>query len=76
MRTLEVFHAYDEHINIILALPADQQDYWKHLCLKYGFTLPHRIADGGETRFHSVKNGLALEDDADSHVGVHDGVRT
>lgn len=75
MRTLEAFHAYDEHIHIILVLPADQQGYWKQLCATYGFTLPHRVADGGETRFHSVKNGLALVNDPDSLVGVHDGVR-
>ena len=75
MRTLEAFYAYDKCINIILVLPVDQQDYWKRLCAEYGFTLPHRIANGGETRFHSVKNGLALVDDRNSVVGVHDGVR-
>ena len=75
MRTLEAFYAYDKCINIILVLPVDQQDYWKYLCAEYGFTLPHRIANGGETRFHSVKNGLALVDDRNSVVGVHDGVR-
>ena len=34
------------------------------------------LADGGETRFHSVKNGLdMIPDDDDGIVGVHDGVR-
>lgn len=34
------------------------------------------LADGGETRFHSVQNGLALiPDDAEGVVGIHDGVR-
>ena len=34
------------------------------------------MANGGETRFHSVQNGLALvPDDAEGVVGVHDGVR-
>ena len=59
----------------IVVLPVDQQDYWKHLCQEYAFTLPHQIADGGETRFHSVKNGLALVEEEDALVGVHDGVR-
>ena len=36
--------------------------------------MEHRVADGGETRFHSVKNGLALVQ-APGLVGVHDGVR-
>ena len=37
--------------------------------------MPHRIADGGATRFHSVQSGLALVDEADALVAVHDGVR-
>ena len=36
----------------------------------------YQLADGGQTRFHSVQNGLALiPDDAEGIVGVHDGVR-
>lgn len=75
MRTLEAFYAYDAQMELILVLPEDQQDYWKQLCQTYGFVLPHRIATGGETRFHSVKNGLALIDGEEGVVGVHDGVR-
>lgn len=74
MRTIEAFHAYDSAIHIILVLPVSQQAYWKELCTSYGFTLPHDIADGGETRFHSVRNGLALVE-GEGLVGVHDGVR-
>ena len=55
-------------------LPHSQQDYWRQLCREYRFSLPHAIADGGETRFHSVKNGLALVK-TPALVGVHDGVR-
>ena len=74
MRTLEAFYAYDSSIHMILVLPVSQQEYWKELCAKYHFTLSHDIADGGETRFHSVMNGLALVE-GDGWVGVHDGVR-
>ena len=74
MRTLEAFHAYDTSIHLILVLPVSQQVYWKQLCEEYQFDLMHEIADGGETRFHSVKNGLALVKE-DGLVGVHDGVR-
>lgn len=74
MRTMEAFHDYDSAIHIILVLPVSQQAYWKELCNSYGFTLPHDIADGGETRFHSVRNGLALVE-GEGLVGVHDGVR-
>ena len=74
MRTLEAFHAYDASMHLILVLPVSQQAYWKQLCEEYQFELVHEIADGGETRFHSVKNGLALVKE-DGLVGVHDGVR-
>ena len=74
MRTLEAFHAYDASMQLILVLPVSQQAYWKQLCAEYQFDLAHEIADGGETRFHSVKNGLSLVKE-DGLVGVHDGVR-
>ena len=74
MRTLEAFYRYSSEIQLILVLPHSQQDYWRELCAKYDFTLPHRVADGGETRFHSVKNGLAVIQE-DGLVAVHDGVR-
>lgn len=74
MRTLEAFYTYNSEIQLILVLPHSQQDYWKQLCREYHFSLPHVVADGGETRFHSVKNGLALVN-TPGLVGVHDGVR-
>ena len=74
MRTLEAFHAYDSSMHLILVLPVSQQDYWKKLCKEYQFELLHDVANGGETRFHSVMNGLALVE-GEGLVGVHDGVR-
>ncbi len=74
MRTLEAFYTYDPAMQLILVLPVSQQAYWTELCNTYGFTLPHVVANGGETRFHSVKNGLA-KIEGDGWVGVHDGVR-
>ena len=76
MRTLERFRAYSDDMRIILVLPAAQQDYWQKLCEDYHFNVEYLLANGGETRFHSVQNGLALiPDDAEGVVGVHDGVR-
>ena len=74
MRTMEAFHTYDAAIHIILVLPVSQQAYWKELCQEYQFSLSHDIANGGDTRFHSVMNGLALVE-GNGLVGVHDGVR-
>ena len=74
MHTLEVFRRYDEALQIILVLPQEQQSFWKQLCDEHHFTVKHVLAEGGETRFHSVKNGLALVQEP-GLVGVHDGVR-
>ncbi len=74
MLTLETFHRFDSEMKIILVLPREQQAYWKGLCENCHFEIPYLLADGGETRFLSVKNGLSLADD-DGLIGVHDGVR-
>lgn len=76
MRTIERFREYSPDLGIILVLPTTQQEYWRELCRKHGFQAPYTIADGGATRFHSVRNGLHLIPDAEQGVvGVHDGVR-
>jgi 2-C-methyl-D-erythritol 4-phosphate cytidylyltransferase len=76
MRTLERFREYSKDIQIILVLPEAQQDYWHELCQEYHFDVEYTLANGGQTRFHSVQNGLAkVPDDAIGVVGVHDGVR-
>jgi 2-C-methyl-D-erythritol 4-phosphate cytidylyltransferase len=74
MHTLETFQRYDSAMKLILVLPATQIDFWKNLCLKHNFTIPHQIVEGGNTRFYSVKNGLS-QVDPHSLVAVHDGVR-
>ena len=76
MRTLERFREYSKDIQIILVLPEAQQTYWHQLCQEYHFDVEYTLANGGQTRFHSVQNGLAkVPDDAIGVVGVHDGVR-
>ncbi len=81
MHTLEAFERAIPGIRLVLVLPHDQQDFWRDLCHKHDFTLLHSIADGGQTRFHSVKNGLEAltsryaEGTLTSLVAVHDGVR-
>lgn len=74
MHTINRFIEYDPAISIILVLPEAHQPYWKDLCRKYRFSISHQLAGGGETRFHSVQNGLKLVTQ-DGWVAVHDGVR-
>ena len=59
-----------------MVLPKDQQAFWQELCREYDFKVPYFQADGGETRFHSVQNGLAkIPSGTKGIVAVHDGVR-
>jgi len=78
MHTIEAFYKIDHSIKITLVLPPAHQEYWKELCSTYQFAIPHNIANGGETRFQSVKNGLdkAISNcQQSSLIGIHDGVR-
>ena len=74
MWTILCFIEYDPTISVVVVLPESQISYWKELCLKYAFDHSHLVVKGGETRFHSVKNGLDAMEKSDL-VAVHDGVR-
>ena len=65
--------AFDD-LDIILVLPADHLNTGKELVKKYFKKASIEITAGGDTRFQSVKNGLALID-KESIIFVHDGVR-
>lgn len=58
MRTIHAFHRASSKPEIVVVLPAAWIDYWTDLCFKFQFHVPHFIAEGGNTRFQSVKNGL------------------
>ncbi len=76
MYTIEQFLKYSPDINIIVVLPRNQQEFWNKLCEEHNFNIPHTIADGGESRFESSKNGLSLiPDNEQGVVAFHDGVR-
>jgi 2-C-methyl-D-erythritol 4-phosphate cytidylyltransferase len=74
MHTIEAFYRFDKEIKIFLALPETQFDYWQKLSRKHKFSIAHEIIAGGETRFHTVKNGLAAIPN-EGLVAIHDGVR-
>lgn len=74
MYTLEAFYQSAYQPQVILVLHPNFHTYWQQLCAEHQFTMPHQLADGGETRFHSVKKGLELVND-NSLVAVQDAVR-
>jgi len=71
MQTIKQFSHFEE---IVLVLPNSQFEYWNELCASHNFTQKHIQVSGGESRFHSVKNGLEKIDN-NSIVAIHDGVR-
>jgi 2-C-methyl-D-erythritol 4-phosphate cytidylyltransferase len=76
MHTILVFKNYSPAISIILVLPENQFSVWKELCIQYQFQVDYTLVAGGETRFHSVKNGLeTIILESPALIAVHDGVR-
>lgn len=75
MHTIETFYNSAYQPKIIVVLHADFHEYWRTLCTEYKFNIPHQLISGGETRFHSVKNGLETIQNKDGLVAVHDAVR-
>jgi 2-C-methyl-D-erythritol 4-phosphate cytidylyltransferase len=72
--TLKAFlEAYDD-LQVILVLPIDHTDMGQEIIDAFFDKDRIRITAGGDTRFQSVKNGLALVED-ESIIFVHDGVR-
>lgn len=72
--TLKTFiEAYDD-LQVILVLPVDYTDMGQEIIDAFFDKDRIRITAGGDTRFQSVKNGLALVEE-ESVVFVHDGVR-
>jgi 2-C-methyl-D-erythritol 4-phosphate cytidylyltransferase len=75
MHTISRFVAAYPEVECIVVLPESQIEFWRKLCRDYQFTLKHHIAIGGETRFDSVKNGLAALPALAGVVAIHDAVR-
>ena len=75
LRTIETFYTFDPQMILVVVLPATQIDVWNELLIHHQSSIPHVVAEGGATRFESVKNGInALPEDVEL-IGVHDGVR-
>lgn len=74
IKTINCFLNYNPAIQIIISIHKDFETYLKELLQK------HKIENiivtaGGETRFHSVKNGLDLVANNNAIVGIHDAAR-
>lgn len=76
MHTINAFQKTSIKPGVILVLHPHFHTHWQQLCAEHGFKTPHLLVSGGETRFHSVKNGLEqITDSDDALIAVHDAVR-
>lgn len=75
LHSFDAFKAYDPEMQFILVLFKGLEQAWQEILDTHQYDLKHTLVEGGEERFHSVKNGLdALGDDVDV-VAIHDAVR-
>ena len=72
--TLRAFLEAYEDLDIILVLPEEYSDMGKEIIDAYFDYSRIQVTFGGETRFHSVQNGLKLVTE-ESIIFVHDAVR-
>ena len=72
--TLQTFLESYEDMQIILVLPLEYIDLGKEIIDGYFDSDRIQIVTGGESRFHSVQNGLSLIEE-EAIIFVHDGVR-
>lgn len=71
--TISAFFQADPQTEIIVVLPAEQFDYWRNSILNLP-AIPHRLVEGGDSRFRSSKNAIESISE-DGLVAIHDGVR-
>ncbi|MFI5162455.1 MAG: 2-C-methyl-D-erythritol 4-phosphate cytidylyltransferase [Sphingobacteriales bacterium] len=75
MHTINAFHFSNTQPKVIVVLHPDSHTYWNELCAEHNFTIAHELINGGETRFHSVKNGINAIEPDDAIIAIHDAVR-
>lgn len=74
LHTIDQFVAAFSDINFIIVLPSGYIEEGQKIIASSGLSQQFQFVAGGDTRFQSVKNGLA-EVDQDAVVFVHDAVR-
>ena len=72
--SLQRFINYDSEIILIVVIHESLRDRFKELLIQHNFKHPIQLVNGGETRFHSVKQGLDCIT-GEGVVGIHDAAR-
>lgn len=75
VHTLERFLEYDPTLQLVVVLHSSLMSSFMQVLTKYNFRTDVKLVKGGDTRFHSVKNGLDAITGEEGVVGVHDAAR-
>lgn len=73
-RSINRIHEALPAAEIVVVLPKDHIELWKNIAARFEVA-EHKIACGGEERFHSVLNGLQALSEKVEYIGIHDAVR-
>ena len=73
IHNLKSIYEFNNDFEIIITLPKEWKSYWKDLLIEYKIDINHKIVNGGEERFYSIKN--AIDQSSGNTIAVHDGVR-
>lgn len=73
LHTIQKFRDFDPEIEVIVVIPELFKKEWQKIVLHYG-VVNHALVFGGDTRFHSVRNGLGAIN-GEGIVFIHDAVR-
>ncbi len=75
IHTIEKFIEFDEFIHVIVCVHPDFLNDARFMIAEHFPEKNIQIVAGGETRFHSVKNGLNCISNKNDIVGIHDAAR-
>lgn len=74
IHTLERFRRFDQEMKVVVVLAPAHRELWEQMAGSYESARGVTLANGGATRYDSVKNGLTYID-VGVITGIHDAVR-
>ncbi|MEE4117350.1 MAG: 2-C-methyl-D-erythritol 4-phosphate cytidylyltransferase [Marinilabiliaceae bacterium] len=74
LHSIDRFLEFDKSLEIVVVLPASEFETWQKICTRHNVGFKHKIVEGGDERFYSVKNGIKATG-LDSVIAIHDSVR-
>lgn len=72
--SIHMFRKISKGADIVVALHPAHFETWTRLCREYKIP-PHKVCEGGETRFDSVRKAITELDPDCDYIAVHDAAR-